>query len=139
MNEYDGELPDGELPTPDQAFSTALNRLLDLDRPDLDRLLDLDRLIPRPSIPRQRGSSTGHRVAEPVPGGERRRRTPSPPLPPRTTGEAYAPPVTASVPPPAGRVIPPVRAGHCSAGRIPCDATGARLYPGGWFCDDHRP
>ncbi|MBD0693017.1 hypothetical protein [Streptomyces sp. CBMA123] len=36
-------------------------------------------------------------------------------------------------------LVGPVRRGICSAGTVPCGVQGARLYPGGWFCDAHRP
>ncbi|MGW6916378.1 hypothetical protein ACWGB8_21515 [Kitasatospora sp. NPDC054939] len=45
-------------------------------------------------------------------------------------------------PVPARPERPPLRTVEpeiCSAGRIPCRKEGARLYPGGWFCDRHRP
>ncbi|MEU8926412.1 hypothetical protein AB0D10_36705 [Kitasatospora sp. NPDC048545] len=95
--------------------------------------------VTRPSIPRQRGSSTGRREVECVRVREPRHHAPVPLLPPRDTGEPYVAAVTVDTPLSAHRVIPPVRAGHCAAGRIPCGVPGARLYPGGWFCDDHRP
>lgn len=49
--------------------------------------------------------------------------------------------------PPAAPPAPPRvyqrRPGHCGAGGHGpdgrCDATPARLYPGGWRCDEHRP
>ncbi|MFJ8622041.1 hypothetical protein ACIRD3_04270 [Kitasatospora sp. NPDC093550] len=84
-----------------------------------------------PLIPRQRDASTGRRAVECVRVPEQRRGV--------DTGEPYHAALTLNAPPPAGRVIPPVRTGHCSAGRIPCGLPGARLYPAGWYCDTHRP
>ncbi|WP_049657562.1 hypothetical protein [Kitasatospora sp. MY 5-36] len=83
----------------------------------------------RPVIPRQRGADHPR-----VP--ERRRAPHRPPHRLLLPGDPYDPvgePLTSD------RVIPPVRREICSAGRIPCGAPGARLYPGGWYCDAHRP
>lgn len=41
-------------------------------------------------------------------------------------------------PRPRPPVITPDVPGICHAGRTPCGAD-ARLYPGGWFCGQHRP
>lgn len=70
--------------------------------------------------------------------------------PPRDTGEPLRPAPTAvpptAVPPiaapapvrPERPPVAPLRPGVCSAGTTPCGAE-ARLYPGGWLCERHRP
>ncbi|MFJ8431225.1 hypothetical protein ACIQ9P_07970 [Kitasatospora sp. NPDC094019] len=61
-------------------------------------------------------------------------------LPARDSGEAIWLPEPAAAPAPIVRPeIVPVRRGVCSAGRGPSCGRRARLYPGGWFCDGHRP
>ncbi|MFC5667794.1 hypothetical protein ACFP3U_33120 [Kitasatospora misakiensis] len=61
-------------------------------------------------------------------------------LPARDRGEAIWLPEPAAAPAPILRPeIAPIRRGVCSAGHGPSCGAGARLYPGGWFCDDHRP
>ncbi|MBV6702342.1 hypothetical protein KV557_35465 [Kitasatospora aureofaciens] len=91
------------------------------------------------AVPRQRKSSAGLRDVECIRVREDRRGPDFEPMPPKDTGVAYCAAVTVSVPVSAAPVIRPVRAGYCSAGRTPCGVPGARLYPGGWFCDSHRP
>jgi hypothetical protein len=48
--------------------------------------------------------------------------------------------MSADIPPPRPRppVIKPDVPGICIAGRTPCGEPG-RLFPGGWFCDQHAP
>ncbi|WP_406193301.1 hypothetical protein OH807_02515 [Kitasatospora sp. NBC_01560] len=58
-------------------------------------------------------------------------------VPPATVPPAAAPP--GAVPArPERPAIRPLRPAVCSAGATPCEAE-ARLYAGGWFCEDHRP
>ncbi len=72
------------------------------------------------------------------PAERRRRRLAG--LPARDSGEAIWLPEAAAAPARIVRPeIAPVRPGVCSAGHGPSCGAGARLYPGGWFCDEHRP
>ncbi|MDY0812225.1 hypothetical protein [Kitasatospora purpeofusca] len=60
--------------------------------------------------------------------------------PARDSGEAIWCPEPAAAPAPIVRPeIAPLRREVCSAGRGPACGRGARLYPGGWFCEEHRP
>ncbi|MFD9064779.1 hypothetical protein ACFVZ3_25020 [Kitasatospora purpeofusca] len=69
---------------------------------------------------------------------ERRRRFAG--LPARDSGEAIWFPEPTAAPAPIPRPeIGPVRRGVCSAGHGTACGRGARLYPGGWFCGEHRP
>ncbi|MFE7563906.1 hypothetical protein [Kitasatospora sp. NPDC057500] len=68
-----------------------------------------------------------------------RRRRHAEVLPVRDSGEAARPPAT-EVPRPITRPpIAPIVRDICSAGRLTRCGAAARLYAGGWFCDDHRP
>ncbi|KJY25997.1 hypothetical protein [Streptomyces sp. NRRL S-495] len=61
-------------------------------------------------------------------------------LPARDSGEAIWFPEPAAAPARIPRPeIAPVRREVCSAGHGPACGRGARLYPGGWFCEEHRP
>ncbi|MFB7382493.1 hypothetical protein [Kitasatospora purpeofusca] len=61
-------------------------------------------------------------------------------LPARDSGEAIWVPEPAAAPARILRPeIAPVRRGVCSAGHGPACGHRARLYPGGWFCEGHRP
>ncbi|MFE6746324.1 hypothetical protein ACFVGM_10755 [Kitasatospora purpeofusca] len=61
-------------------------------------------------------------------------------LPARDSGEAIWVPEPTAAPARIPRPeIAPVRTGVCSAGRGPVCGLDARLYPGGWFCEGHRP
>ncbi|CAN3978073.1 hypothetical protein [Kitasatospora purpeofusca] len=61
-------------------------------------------------------------------------------LPARDSGEAIWVPEPTAAPARIPRPeIGPVRHGVCSAGHGPACGRGARLYPGGWFCEEHRP
>ncbi|MFF7457133.1 hypothetical protein [Kitasatospora sp. NPDC008115] len=124
MDDFDGEGSER-----DTAFRTLVNLLTAHHNPH-----------PHPHHRCHPNDSDDHRTCKErhVRRADRRRRHIEV-LPVRDSGEAARPPATEAPRPITRPPITPIVRDICSAGRLARCGEAARLYPGGWFCDDHRP